>query len=92
MFDLSTTRLMAARQHPPLAVFTMLGLLMMVSALLAGYGMAKSEQQSALHLFGFAAIMSLSVYLILDIEYPRLGLVTVEAFDQSIIDLRKSMD
>lgn len=92
MFDLSTSRLMAARQHPPLAVFIMLTVLVLVSGLLAGYGMAKSERQSTPHLFGFAAIMSLSVYLILDIEYPRLGLVRIDSFDQSLIELRKSMN
>ncbi|MBP8256906.1 MAG: hypothetical protein KAX37_06235 [Opitutaceae bacterium] len=92
MFDLSTTRLMAAQQHPPLAVFVMLSVLVLVSGLLAGYGMAKSERQSTLHQFGFAAIMAFSVYLILDIEYPRLGLVRIDSFDQSIIELRKSMN
>jgi hypothetical protein len=92
MFDLSTTRFMAAQQHPPVAVFLLLGLLVLVSCLLAGYGMAKAKRQSALHLFGFAAIMALSVYLILDIEYPRLGLVRIDSFDRAMIDLRQSMD
>lgn len=92
MFDLSTTRFMAAQQHPPLAVFLMLGLLVLVSGLLAGYGMAKAERQSTLHLFGFAAIMALSVYLILDIEYPRLGLVRIDSFDRPMIELRASMN
>lgn len=92
MFDLSTTRFMAAQQHPPVAVFLMLGLLVLVSGLLAGYGMAKAERQSTLHLFGFAAIMALSVYLILDIEYPRLGIVRIDSFDRAIIELRQSMD
>jgi hypothetical protein len=92
MFDLSTSRVMAARQHPPLAIYIMLAVLVLVSGLFAGYGMAKSDRQNKLHLFGFAVIMSLSVYLILDIEYPRLGLVTIGSFDQSIIELRKSMD
>jgi hypothetical protein len=92
MFDLSTTRLMAAQQHPPVAVFAMLGLLVLVSGLLAGYGMAKAERQSRLHLYGFAAIMSLSVYLIFDLEYPRLGLVRVDSFDHAVIELRQSMN
>ena len=91
MFDLSTTRLMASQQHPPAAVYIMLGLLVLVSALLAGYGMAKAERQSTLHLFGFAAIMALSVYLILDIEYPRLGLIRIDSFDQALIELRDTM-
>lgn len=92
MFDLSTTRFMAAQQHPPVVVFLMLGILVLVSGLLAGYGMAKAERQSALHLFGFATIMALSVYLILDIEFPRLGLVRIDSFDRAMIDLRQSMD
>jgi hypothetical protein len=92
MFDLSTSRFMAAQQHPPVAVFLMLGALVLVSGLLAGYGMAKAERQSTLHLFGFAAIMALSVYIILDIEYPRLGLVRIDSFDRAIIELRASMN
>ena len=92
MFDLSTTRYMAARQHPPVAVFLMLGLLVLVSGLVAGFGMAKAARQSALHLFGFAALMALSVYLILDIEYPRLGIIRIDSFDQAMIELRASMN
>jgi hypothetical protein len=92
MFDLSTSRFMASQQHPPMAVFLMLGVLVLVSGLLAGYGMAKAERQSSLHVFGFAAIMAFSVYLILDIEYPRLGLVRIDSFDRAIIELRESMD
>ena len=35
--------------------------------------------------------MAVAVYVILDIEYPRLGLIRVDAFDQALIDLRESM-
>lgn len=91
-FDLSTSRVMAARQHPPLAVFIMLGLLVLISGLLAGFGMAKSERQSPLHLFGFAAVMAFSVYLILDLEFPRLGLVRIDSIDEVYIELRASMN
>ena len=82
---------MAARQHSSLAVFLMLGLLVLLSGLMAGFGMAKAGAQSPLHLFGFAAIVALAVYLILDIEYPRLGLVRIDSFDQALIELRSSM-
>lgn len=92
MFDLSTTRLLATRQHPPFAIFAMLGLLVLLSALMAGFGMAKSERQSPLHVYGFAAIIALAVYLILDLEYPRLGLVRIDTFDQSFVELRATME
>jgi hypothetical protein len=92
VFDLSTSRLMASRQHPPPAIFVMLGLLVLLSGLFAGFSMAKAKTQSPLHLFGFAIIMALSVYLILDIEYPRLGLIRIDSFDQALVELRISMN
>jgi hypothetical protein len=56
------------------------------SSLLAG-----DKTRSWLHLFGFAAILTVTVYVILDIEYPRLGLIRIDAFDQVLRDVRQSM-
>lgn len=92
MFDLATSRVLVSRQHPPMAIFLMLGLLVLVSALMGGYGMAKAESQSLLHVLGFAVILGLSVYLILDLEFPRLGLLRIDPFDQALSELRASMD
>jgi hypothetical protein len=92
MFDLATARIHATRQHPPIGVFLMLGLLVLVSSLMAGFGMARSESLSPLHVFGYAAITAASVYFILDIEYPRLGLVQIRNFDQAMVELRDSMN
>jgi hypothetical protein len=92
MFDLANTRLLATRQHPPVVIYFMLAFLVLVSALLAGFGMAKSQRQSLIHVFGFAAVVSIAVYLILDLEFPRLGLLRVDAFDQAFLELRRSME
>jgi hypothetical protein len=35
--------------------------------------------------------MALAVYIIIDIEYPRLGLIRVEGFDQALMNLRAGM-
>lgn len=92
MFDIANERVLATRQHPPLAIYLMLGLLVLVSAVLSGFGMAKSASLSRLHLLGFAAIVSLAVYFIIDLDYPRLGLIRVDAFDRALIELRASMN
>lgn len=92
MFDLGKSRILSAGQHPPTAVFAMLGALVLASGLLAGFGMARSDGQSPLHIIGFAAVMALSIYLILDIEYPRIGLVRIDAFDQTLVELRATMN
>ena len=91
MIDIVTTRTMALQMHPPLVVFGMLFGLSLVSALLAGYGLAKAKRRNSLHSVGFALVMSLVVYVILDLEFPRRGLFRVDSFDQALVDLRATM-
>ena len=92
MIDITTTRSVATQIHPPLVVFVMLCMLALASSLLAGYSMAGGQPSSRwIHMLVFAVIMALTVYAILDLEYPRLGLIRVEAIDQVLVDLRDSM-
>jgi hypothetical protein len=92
MIDITTTRTMATEMHPPTIVFVMLFGLALAASLLAGYGMTGSKVRRWFHMVGFALVMAFAVYVILDIEYPRLGLIRVDAFDQALIDLRASMN
>jgi hypothetical protein len=39
----------------------------------------------------FALIMATTVYVILDLEFPRLGIIRIDAFDQVLVELRQSM-
>jgi len=70
----------------------MLATFAMVGALLAGYGMSKGRALSLTHAIGFALVLALTVYVIVDIEYPRLGFIRVDAADQAMIDLRRGMN
>jgi hypothetical protein len=38
-----------------------------------------------------AGTMSLTLYVILDLEYPRLGMIRIDAADQPLFELRKQM-
>ncbi len=91
MIDITTTQTMAAQMHPPTIIFALLFGLALASALLAGFGMAGAKARSWLHMIGFASVMAVSVYVILDLEFPRLGLIRIDAFDQALVDLRESM-
>jgi hypothetical protein len=35
---------------------------------------------------------AVAVYVILDLEFPRLGFIRVDAFDQALVELRASMN
>jgi hypothetical protein len=83
---------MAAQIHPPPTIFIMLGVLTLVGAMLIGYRMAGGKTRSRLHSIGFTVVMAAAVYVIVDIEYPRHGLSRVDAADQVLVGLRRSMD
>lgn len=91
MFDISAARTAAALQHPPGVIFLLLFALAVGCALLAGYGMAASPRLDRLHVSAFATVMALCVYVILDLEFPRLGLIRIDAFDQQLLELRAKM-
>jgi hypothetical protein len=82
---------MAAKAHPPRIVFAMLALMACAAAFMAGHGMSGSKVRSWVHSVGFAGILAVTVFVIMDMEYPRLGFIRVDSFDQVLVDLRQSM-
>jgi len=91
MFDITSTRFAATEMHPPSGIYVMLIALALVAALLAGYQSAGEKGYAWIHKIAFAAIVSATVYLILEIEYPRLGLIRMDAIDHLLIDVRARM-
>ena len=91
-FDLSTSRLAAGRIHVHTGVVALLVGLAVLAGLLAGYGQATTKRADLLHMLIFAALLSLTLYFIMDFEYPRLGMITVDTSDQLFAELRASMD
>ena len=92
MVDITRTRLVSTRMHPPQVVYAMLAVVALIGAVLAGYHMAGGKARSWLHTVGFAGVIATTVYVIIDIEYPRLGLIRVDAADLVLVDLRRHMD
>jgi hypothetical protein len=90
MIDITTTRIVASQNHPPSAVFILLAGLCLVAALLIGQG-SVAKQTRWFYPIVFAAILSSTVYVIVDIEYPRLGFIRIDAADQVLAELGKSM-
>ena len=91
MIEITTTREMATRNHPPLVVFLLLGGLSLACAVLVGYDTSPNSTRSWLHTVAFAAIVSLTVYVIIDLEFPRLGFIRVESADEVLAELLESM-
>jgi len=91
MFDITTTRTMATRDHPPLIIFVLLAGLSLVGAVLVGFDTSASKARPWLHTIIFAGIMSMTITVIADLEFPRLGLIRVDGADDVLRSLRASM-
>jgi hypothetical protein len=91
MIDITTTRAVALHLHPPAIIYLLLAGLALLSALMAGYSMAQSKTHSWLHMLVYAAILALIFYVILDLEFPRLGLIRIDAADELLVSVRQSM-
>ena len=91
MFDLATARMMAMETHQPLLVFGVLVALMLLAAVVSGLSMSANDRLSPLHMLVFAGTLALAAWLILDLEFPRLGLMRIDAHDHLITDLRATM-
>lgn len=91
MIDITTTRSMAMELHPPGVVFVMLFAFALISSLLAGYSMGGNSRPRLLHKLCFAVVVAAAVNVILDLEYPRYGLIRIDTFDRVLVELRASM-
>jgi hypothetical protein len=90
MIDITTTRQNAFNMHPPDVVYWLLFVFSGGAALMAGYSM-KAGPRDWMYSIALALAVTLTVYTILDVEYPRRGLIRLQQLDQTLISLRDSM-
>jgi hypothetical protein len=88
MFDIATTRIAATVNHPPLVIYLMLSLMCLAGGVMSGFGTGPMKRRSLLHFLAFAGLTSLAVAVIVDLEFPRRGLIRVDHADDLLRELR----
>jgi hypothetical protein len=53
--------------------------------------MARRARRSWLHMVLFSAIISVTISVMFDFNYPRYGLIRVDAADNVLLQLRETM-
>ena len=91
MFDIANKRNWGALTHPPLIIYALLFIVALVCAFIAGNSLAAANARPWSHVLGFAILTCVSIYVILEIEFPRIGFVGIEKYDQALYDVRKTM-
>ena len=62
-----------------------------MSAFLASYALQGKDSWRSFHVIAFALISSLTVYIIIDLEFPRLGFIKESGFDSYLTDVRNEI-
>lgn len=91
MFDFPVDQAVMARLHPPYVVWAMLFALALLCAFLVGYDHAGMKTRSRFYLLVYPITMAAILWVVLDLEFPRVGVVRVEHFDQLLVSLRDTM-
>ena len=93
MIDITSTRKVAMFTHLPDLILWLVVVIALISALIAGFAMSRKRKgkRNWFHLLLYPLVISITMYIILDLEYPRVGLIRLDTADQALVDLRASM-
>jgi hypothetical protein len=91
MFDMATARVHASRTHVPAPILGLLFVLALASALVVGYASAKDAQRNWFHTSLFAVVIAASIFIILDLEHPRIGFIRLDDADRLMDELLAGM-
>jgi len=91
MFDAFHTGIDISRLHPPPIVFLLLVGLAALGGFLIGYNTAETKTQHPVHVLCYVLLTAFIIYLIMNLEFPRVGFIRMNSFDQMLVDVRKDM-
>ena len=91
MIDVTTARTVAQQTRLPLPILGLLLALAVLSAFVAGYAMAARGRRSLVHMVLYAVAVSLTTYIVFDLDNPRIGLIRLDAAEQALRQLHDSI-
>ncbi len=91
MLDATTTLMAAQKVHPPLVTYLFLGFLALVCGCFVGINLGQGKQGSIFHQMIYAIVMTAALYIIIDFEFPRVGIIRIDQSDALLISQREAM-
>lgn len=87
MFDSATTRNIGEKVRVPDPIVIMLFILSIASAFYVGYSAAGKGRLDWFIVIGFCLLTAVVIYITLDLDRPRGGLIRVDSNHQAMLDL-----
>lgn len=78
LYDLTTSRKALTSLHPPMIIMLFLLILTLVASYLLGYQISMLKKKSWPHIILFLGFIAFINYLIIDLEYPRVGWIQID--------------
>lgn len=91
MNDALERRKMALKQHPPQVIYTLLGLLLVVGAFIAGYNQATTDSHDWTLVPIYVLLSAAVFYITLNLEHPIVGTITLDDYLEELMALRQTM-
>lgn len=89
MLDDATLRNIGEKARVPDSIVIMLFILSITSAFYVGYSAAEKGKLDWFIVTGFCMLTAIVIYITLDLDRPRRGIIKVDSSHQSMLDLRK---
>lgn len=90
MMDIVTTRDVDRNAHVPESILWMLFMLTLVGSFVMGYG-SNNKRYNWIIVGGFALMTVMTIYLILDLDRPRRGIINMDMTQNKIIELKEML-
>jgi hypothetical protein len=92
MMDAAQRRTVGIISHLPVLVWGLLVLTVLLASFLTGFSISVSGKRDWLSSIVFAIVISSAIYVTFDYEYPRAGIIRVDAADQLIVQTLQRME
>jgi len=89
MMDIVTTRDETRNAHVPESILWMLFMLTLVGSFVMGYG--TNSRYNWIIVSGFALMTVMTIYLILDLDRPRRGIINMDMTQKKMIELKQML-
>jgi hypothetical protein len=86
MFDIASTRTATTLDKVPEIIFYLLFLISIIASLMVGY--AAGVKPDWTMVLSFSLMISMTVYLIVDLDRPRRGAITMDQANVQILQLK----
>ncbi len=91
MFDIGSERVFHLLLHPHIIIFVLLFGIIYLSALLSGYSVSYKDMKNSFHVVCYIVVIVIVTYVIVDLEYPRVGFIKISEMDSAFLNTKQSI-